>query len=156
MTQRADYPTILAELVEELHYRPGWTFRLVDRDRGQGSVGLTFVIRTRGYDSYHVDRGETYSVLHYFPVPPAAYDGRSWRHWILEQLLLVERHEACEFFALDVGYVSDGNQTADVDVERLLMRPYAPSHGPGNDPYIVREIGTVEDQRTSFRGELKD
>ena len=34
--------------------------------------------------------------------------------------------------------------------------PYAPSHGPGNDPYMIREVGTVEDQRTSFTGELHD
>ena len=74
--------------------------------------------------------------MHYFPVPPAAYDVRSWRRWLLEQVLLVERHEACEFFQL----AGD--------------RPYAPSHGPGNDPYLIRELGTDEDVRTSFRGEL--
>jgi len=83
-----------------------------------------------------VDAGETYRVNHYMPVPPAAFDERSWRRWLFDQCLLVERHEAMEFFAIDDE------------------RPYAPSHGPGNDPYIVREVGTETDQRTSFRGEL--
>ncbi len=27
---------------------------------------------------------------------------------------------------------------------------------PGNDPYLVREIGTDLDRRTSFRGEVND
>lgn len=137
MRQIAADPGVLSELVEKLSYRPGWTFRLEDIDRGQGSEGLTLVVTTQGYDSYHVDRGETYRVLHYFPVPPAAFDLRSWRRWLLERLLEVERHECCEFFEIDGE------------------RPYAPHHGPGNDPYIVFEHGTDEDVRTSFRGDVK-
>lgn len=136
MTQQAPVPRVLHDLVERLTYRPGWTFRLDNIDRGQGSFGLTLDIITCGYDSYHPERGATYRVHHYMPVPPAAYDERSWRRWLLEQLLLVERHEACEFFAIDG------------------KRPYAPHHGPGNDPYIVFEHGTDLDVRTSFRGEV--
>lgn len=137
MRQEAPDPTVLAELVEALAYRPGWTFILADIDRGQGSVGLTLDIVTLGYDSYHPERGERYSVHHYMPVPPAAFDRRSWQRWLFEQILLVERHEAMEFFAVDGA------------------RPYAPHHGPGNDPYIVFEHGTDLDVRTSFRGEVK-
>ncbi len=136
MTQEAPYPEILAELVDELTYRPGWTFRLGHIDRGQGSAGLTFRVRTKGYNTYHLDRGQTYCVWHYMPVPPAAYDRRSWQHWLLDQLLLIERHECCEFFQI-------GGE-----------RPFAPNHGPGNDPYIVFDYATHEDRRTSFRGEV--
>jgi hypothetical protein len=134
MTQTAPFPRPLADLVKQLAYKADWVFTLEDLDRGQGSVGLTLVIRITTPDAYHPDirRG----VLHYFPVPPAAYDMRSWRRWLLEQVLLVERHEACEFFQL----AGD--------------RPFAPSHGPGNDPYLIRELGTDEDVRTTFRGEL--
>ncbi len=107
-------------------------------DRGQGSEGLTLDITTLGYDSYHPDRGQHYRVHHYMPVPPAAFDERSWRRWLLEQILLVERHEACEFFQIGGEHC------------------YGPSHGPGNDPYLIREVGTDEDVRTSFRGVLKD
>ena len=136
MSQTAPFPVDLAELVKTLQYRPGWTFALIDLNRGQGSEGLTLDIVTLGYNSYHIDRGQHYSVHHYMPVPPAAYDKRSWRRWLFDQVLLVERHEACEFFQINGE------------------RPYAPHHGPGNDPYIVFEHGTNEDTQTSFRGDL--
>lgn len=135
--QQAPYPEILRDLVEKCEYRPGWRINLVNNlDRGQGSSGMTIVITTQGYDSYHPDRGEHYRVNHYMPVPPAAYDERSWRRWLFEQFLLVERHEACEFFKIEG------------------KRPYAPHHGPGNDPYIVFEHGTDEDVRTMYTGKV--
>lgn len=137
MTQTAPFPQALADLVDDLEYRPGWVFSLEHIDRGQGSEGLTLKVLSQGYDSYHPERGETYRVWHYMPVPPAAYDERSWRRWLLDRLLLIERHEACEFFQIDGE------------------RPYAPHHGPGNDPYIVFDHGTDEDARTSFRGVVK-
>jgi hypothetical protein len=77
-------------------------------------------------------------VQHLFPVPPAAYDERSWRRWMFERVLEVERHEAAEFFVIDGE------------------RPYAPHHGPGNDPYIIFEVGSDVDRRTNFRGEVDD
>lgn len=134
--QRAPYPEILESLVQRLKYRPGWTCRLDTVDRGQGSEGLTLIITTRGLDSYHPSRGETYRVNHFMLVPPAAYDERSWRRWLLEQFLLVERHECCEFFRIDGE------------------RPYAPHHGPGNDPYTIFDHGTDVDKRTMYTGEV--
>lgn len=136
MRQVAPDPTILHDLVAKVSYRPGWRFILKDMDRGQGSEGLTLDIITCGYNSYHPERGETYRVHHYMPVPPAAFDERSWRRWLFEQILLVERHEAMEFFQIDGE------------------RPYAPHHGPGNDPYIVFDHGTDLDVRTRFTGEV--
>jgi hypothetical protein len=141
MNQTAPYPDILDGLVKATRYRPGWRVRLEDmqrdEDHGRGeSKGLTLVIRTLGYNSYHPDEGENYRVNHYFIVPAATYDERSWRRWLFEQFCLVERHEAMEFFAIDG------------------KRPYAPSHGPGNDPYMVREVGTELDQQTRFTGEV--
>jgi hypothetical protein len=141
--QEAPDPEPLKYLVDRLRYRPGWTFELADIDRGQGSAGLTLIITTRGYDSYHPERGGNYRVNHYMPVPPAAFDARSWQRWLFDQFLLVERHEAMEFFAIRD---SPGSEHA--------VRPYAPSHGPGNDPYLVREFGTGVDRRTSFRGDI--
>jgi len=134
--QRAPYPIILDDLVKKLRYRPGWTCRLHSIDRGQASEGLTLIITTLGYDSYNPDEGQHYRVNHYMPVPPAAYDERSWRRWLFEQFLLVERHECMEFFAI-------GGK-----------RPYAPHHGPGNDCYAVFEHGSAIDTRTMYTGEV--
>src|SRR5258708_2805206 len=90
--QKAPYPTILEDLVKKLKYRPGWTCRLYSTlNRGQGSEGLTLIITTLCYDSYHPDKAQHYRVNHYMPVPPAAYDERSWRRTLFEHFLLVER-----------------------------------------------------------------
>lgn len=138
-TQKAPFPDELSDLVDDLEYRPGWLFTLIpDLDRGQGSQGLTLDIVTKGHDAYHPERGQNYCVHHYMPVPPASFDRRSWRRWLLEQILLVERHEACEFFTINGEH------------------PYAPNHGPGNDPYIVAELTSDEERRTSFRGVVKE
>ena len=133
----APYPDALASLVSRTMYRPGWCVTLEDVDRGQGSKGLTLVVLTRGYNSYNLDDGETYRVRHYMPVPPAAYNEQSWRRWLFNQLMLVEVHECCEFFRIDG------------------QRPYAPHHGPGNDPYVVFERGTDEEARTMYTGEVR-
>lgn len=138
MKQVALYPIPLAELVAVVAYRPGWSFRLTDMGRGQGSSGLTLVIHVETVDSYHPER--PIAVNHLMPVPPANYDRRSWRRWLFEQCQLVDRHEGCEFFRLATAQGEE--------------HPYAPSHGPGNDPYMVREVGTREDQQLSFRGEI--
>ncbi len=132
MKQIAPDPVILFELVEGLDYKDGWVFTIKDIDRGQGSVGLTLLIDITTTDSYHPD--EKRRVHHYMLVPPAAFDMRSWRRWLFDQVLLVEQHEACEFFKIEG------------------VRPYAPSHGPGNDPYMIRELGDQLDVKTSYRG----
>ena len=133
MKQVAPYPALLADLIDRLEYKEGWRFQLVDLDRGQGSEGLTLIINLTCKDSYHPEN--TFRVNHYMIVPPAAYDERSWLRWLLEQILLVEQHEACEFLKIS-GH-----------------RPYAPNHGPGRDPYTIMDQGTAEDAQTTFRGE---
>lgn len=136
MTQAAPWPAALKKLVTNLRYKPGWYFTLNDIDRGQGSRGLTLIINIHTLNSYRPE--ERISVNHYMIVPAANYDERSWRRWLFDQVLLVERHEACEFFTLDGD------------------KPYAPSHGPGSDPYLIREVGTDVDRRTSFRGDVSE
>jgi hypothetical protein len=138
MSQMAPFPEALAYLVKRITYRPGWRFSLQDVDRDtdeEGKVigmGLTFVVTTLGRNSYRVEDGETYRVNHYFIVPAATYDERAWRRWMFDRLVDVETHEAMEFFKVD------------------KRRPYAPSHGPGNNPYTVRERQTEEDAHTMF------
>lgn len=131
-SNQAFFPDELASIVEKLHYKDNFVFELYNLDRGQGSVGLTLVITIETPNSY--DTKQIRRVAHYMPVPPAAFSMKSWRRWLLDMILLVERHEACEFF--------------DIDGER----PFAPLHGPGEDPYIIREMATDEERRTSYRG----
>lgn len=132
--QTAPYPELLAQLVEQVRYKTGWTFELVDNfDRGQGSKGMTLVI---GVTCTNSRTGTPFLVNHYMIVPAASFDMRSWRRWLFEQILLAERHEAAEFFCINND------------------RPYAPSHGPGNDPYVIRELGTEEDFITDQRGNV--
>ena len=136
MSQAAPYPQALADLVDELDYRHNWRFELRDTDRGQGSAGLTLVITIATMDTYAPE--EPIHVAHYMLVPPASYNRRSWQWWLFSQILLVEQHEAAEFFVVG-GH-----------------RPYAPLHGPGNDPYLIAELATDEERRTTFRGELSE
>jgi len=140
MRQVAPDPDALRWLVERVDYRTaeGWHLSLQDIDRGQGSAGLTLVVLRSGPDSY--DPARTLRVNHYFPVPPAAYDFRSWRRWLFDRLGDVDTHERCENFIIrpETG---------------PPVRPYAPSHGPGSDPYLIRETGTLADVETTFRGE---
>lgn len=136
MMQEAPFPEELGNLVAGIEYRPGWNFYLRDEDRGQGSKGLTLNIVILAPDTYNPE--DNIRVRHLMLVPPAAYDRRSWQHWLFEQILLVERHEACEFFQIDGS------------------RPFAPNHGPGNDPYLVLEIGTLQEKRTSYLGVERD
>ena len=55
-------------------------------------------------------------------VPPASWDRQTWQRWILDCILQVETHEALEFFAVDD------------------IKPYFPAHGPGKNPYEIREV----------------
>jgi hypothetical protein len=135
MTQTAPYPSVLAELVTECTYRPDWLLALEDGERDPGCGGLTLIVVVTAPDSY--DHQRMVRVRHLFPVPPATYNRASWCRWLFETLLLVERHEAMEFFT--VGGV----------------KPYAPNHGPGHDPYVVRELASDVDRRTNFRGEVQ-
>lgn len=133
--QSAPYPSELADLVSKCAYRQGWRVWLEHEDRGQGSVGLTLNILVDTVNSYPPH--QPMRVRHLFIVPAASYNRVSWQRWLLEQFLLVERHEACEFFTIDGE------------------KPYAPHHGPGFDPYIIFDHGDDLDRRTSFRGEVK-
>lgn len=126
----------LRDLVARASYKAGWRLRFdPDFDRGQDSRGPTLIITIDVPDSYAPEK--SFLVNHLMIVPDASYNERSWRRWLFEQILLVEKHEAMEFFKIDDA------------------RPYAPNHGPGNDPYYVFELGTLEDAQESFRGEAQ-
>jgi hypothetical protein len=142
MTQVAPYPQALRALVDRLEYRKGdgWRVWLEGMmDRGQGSKGLTLVVQRCGPDTYNPDT--ILRVNHLFIVPAAAYDWRSWQRWLFDRIGDVDIHERMENFVLH-----------DAPGSEHVTRPYAPSHSDGNDPYLVREVGTLEDVETTFDG----
>lgn len=123
----SDSFNILRELVAKATCKPGWKFRLMIED---GSLRL--VITVDGYDSYNTDQPNR--VAHFFPVPMATYNEKSWRRWMFDMCLRVENHEMGEWFKI-------GDE-----------RPFAPLHGPGEDPYTVHEFRNDVDARTMQDG----
>jgi hypothetical protein len=107
MTQTAPYPHKLQELVRSCTYRPDWTVKMMTivRDpadtHGAEGAGLTLIITTSGYDSYHPERGQNYRVNHYFIVPAATFNRKSWMRWLFDCFVDVETHETMEFFTID-------------------------------------------------------
>ena len=156
-TQVAPYPHELAELVSALRYRRhlGWEVELADdlqrdkpgRHSGE-SRGLTLVVTREGPNSY--DHAKVMRVAHYFIVPAATYNRASWMRWLFDQLGKVDEHERMEDFA----FAAEQNIAPGGATDEVLERPYRPNHGPGWDPYLITVLGTEEDRRTSFRGEL--
>lgn len=135
--QTAPYPLALRSLISRLRYKAGWFFELLDDfDRGQDSQGMTLVISINVPNSY--DESQGFVVNHYMIVPAASYNEASWRRWLFDQIVLVETHEAMEFFKIDGS------------------RPYAPNHTPGNEPYVVRETCSLEDAKRDEHGIPRD
>jgi len=93
MRQWAPYPEALQSVVDRLEFMPGWRFRLHDlqRDTEVPAGGLTLSIYVTGPNSYAED--ENISVVHYFIVPAATYDGRAWTRWVLDRCIDVLTHE---------------------------------------------------------------
>lgn len=120
---QADSPNtfpVLRDVVARVQCRPGWTFRVGEED---GAVRLYVTID--GHDNYRPER--PFRVTHVLPVPTATYNERSWTRWVFEQCRRVMNHELGEAFAVDG------------------VRPFAPLHGPGEDPYTVHEYRDAAD-----------
>lgn len=121
---------ILRDLVGRVTCKPGWRFSLADDEEG-----FRLVIFVPGQDSRAPER--YLAVNHFFPIPVTTWNAKSWRRWLFEQCRRVEDHELGEWFLVEGE------------------RPFAPLHGPGNDPYTVREVSTDEEARTNQRGDLE-
>lgn len=173
--QVAPFPYELADLVEKLRYRHylRWTVNLIDdqkRDKDRdGNVvghGLTLVVLTRGYDTHKPEDGPIYGVYFYFIVPAATYNREAWQRWLFEQLCLVDMHEAMEDFAFEdsdacrhCGSKEEGDHSCPCPLSDenckehthpWMVRPYAPTHGPGDNPYTVHQYASDEQRETGF------
>src|SRR6266403_5223866 len=123
---------ILGRIVSETKCKPGWSFSLVNE------VGaMRLVIRIAGV--YNYDHSRPFTVDHYHPVPITTFNEKSWRRWIFEQCLRTMNHEIGE--SLRFGQTE--------------IRPFAPMHGPGEDPSTVHEVRTETAALTTQDGRLR-
>lgn len=119
---------ILEALVAAVSCKPRWQFKLLEEDGA-----LRLVISVSGQDA-RATLPRAITVRHFFPVPSASYNEKTWRRWLFEQCRLLENHELGEFFMI-------GDE-----------RPFAPLHGPGEDPYTVHEFRDEVDALTRQDG----
>ena len=110
---------MLAEFVASLTYKPGWQFKLA----GPGSRYLCVFALT--VDSQRPGRDRL--TQHQFEFPDPLPDYRELARWVLDRLLLVEQHEACEFLRLD-GFA-----------------PFYPHHQDDGSPYEFVERWEARD-----------
>lgn len=122
-------------LVKHLSYKPGWRFELEDgltpRSRLEppewaGRWWLRVLV-----DCTDSLTGRPTTIIHRIAVPHILLEGtyrdglkaeKVLRRWLLDAVIGIERHEACEFFTVDGA------------------KPFFPPHEPGKDPYVVREV----------------
>lgn len=119
---------ILRKVVTEVQAKPGWSFCLIDDDEGL-RLRITDLDCINAYNP-----PEPFPLSHFFPVPTATYNESSWRRWLFECCRGVENHELGEW----VRWGDD--------------RPFAPLHGPGENPYVVHEFRDDADRRTTQDG----
>lgn len=101
-----------AAIISALTYKPGWSFKIA------GPGGRFLCIHADTPDSM---RPATHrSTQHQFEIPDGIA-GRTFVRWVRDCLLLAERHEACEFLAID-GF-----------------RPFFPHHQDEGSPYELVE-----------------
>lgn len=131
-----DTPTydLLARIVNETKCKPGWDFEVVDN----GGGALVLHITIDGVNNY--DHSQRFVVTHCHPVPAASYNDATWKRWILEQCIRTMNHELGE--SLRFGPNEE--------------RPFAPMHGPGEDPYTIHEYRPEVDFLKTQRGTLRE
>lgn len=117
---------LLREMITHTTCKPGWRFEFTDDDEGFRLRILVPVDDSRG--------GFLKGVYHFFPVPLTTWNEKSWRRWVFECCRQVEDHELGEWFVVKG------------------VRPFSPLHGPGNNPYMVRELSTQEEVDTDQSG----
>lgn len=125
---------ILARVVSGVKGKPGWQFCLDDDPEEGLRLRIVDTLCVDAYDPQH----KSFPLAHYFPVPTATYNEKSWRRWVFECCRGVENHELGEW------------------VRWEDERPFAPLHGPGENPYVVHEFRDDEDRRTTQDGSMRE
>lgn len=122
-------PPGLREIIESIEYKPGWKFYLRTFSEEGEIRGWRLVVFS--YTDNSLDPAEKAMVHHSFLVPPTSWNRDNWVAWLLDRVIDVETHEACEFFRVN-GY-----------------REFAPHHSDGEDPYRVWHVSDHETARKS-------
>lgn len=111
----------IKELLKDVTYRDGWklsVFAIGSHD-GVGRIYSALKIEIECEDSQKDDK--KIQLEHRFQIPPFLMDEDETLRWILDCIITVERHEACEW--LKVKGVS----------------PFLPDHDFDGDPYRIPE-----------------
>ncbi len=109
----------LVDMIKRLVYKEGWVFeylqpnlfRIMIKCEDSTGVYKSREVRPIDYD-FGTTRGSTrlsfesdrpFVVSHTFIMPPEAamFSEKDSRRWLLDRIVNVETHEACEFFALE-------------------------------------------------------
>lgn len=141
MRQYAPYPRELLDVVTSTTFPPEVErVYLSDMERDSASThgasagGLTLCMLVASPDAYHQRQRR---VMHLFPVPAATFNRDAWVRWLFDRVTDMRMHELMEYFTVE------GQQ------------PFAPLHGPGDNPYVVHVASTDVQRRTSYLGEVK-
>lgn len=103
---------LVVQELTKIRYKPGWHF-FVEMIRNEPNL----TISTTTQDSYHPEVDD-YHTAHHFVVPnDVVMNEKELNRWVFDCILLVELHEAMEFFQVDG------------------MRPYAPIHSRAAGTY---------------------
>lgn len=123
---------ILRKVIAEVKGKPGWQFSLIDDDEGFRLIISDMLCK----DAYNPEK--SFPLSHYFPIPVTTWNEACWRRWVHTCCMGVETHEVGEWLRW-------GDE-----------RPFAPLHGPGEDPYVVHEFRDDTDRRTNQFGALRE
>jgi hypothetical protein len=108
---------MIHEILQVFRYKPGYTFAL----HADGGSGATKSLQIE-IDTLDPVTRQPVLVTHRLPIPPVSWPWEEWEDWIRDQVILVERHEICEW------------------IEINGKRPYVPEHGLNAQPYKLRRI----------------
>lgn len=126
---------ILRKVVREASCFSNWSLRVEDESKHIDVEYPRLVIRIEGENNY---THAPYIVDHYHPAPSGVtYNEKTWRRWVYDQCLRTMNHEIGE------ALVFNGE------------RPFAPMHGPGEDPYTIHEIRSEADALMTQNGSLR-
>ena len=126
---------LLRKIIEETRCKPHMSFTFfVSND---GAPFLHILFRERN----NFDDTKPFNVIHEHPVPFATYNEKTWRRWIFNQCMRSMSHEIGESLRFGEG-----------DDE---CRPFLPTHGPGEDPYDIREYRNEDDAFITQNGSMR-